>query len=94
MFKLSKSLIFIIFALFLGCAESPVDTACVDDSDCFNDDNYIQYVCDTAQSDTCKRPCTVETESTDCLASQYCEVSADSERGICRQNPVSSTDTN
>ena len=94
MLKLSKSLIFVIFALFIGCAESPVDTACLADSDCFNDDNYIQYVCDTAQSDTCKRSCTVETKSTDCLASQYCEVSGDAERGIGRQNPVSDTNNN
>ena len=94
MLKLPKSLIFIIFAFFLGCAQCPVDTCCAGDSDWHDAGNYIHSVCDIAQSDTCQRSCTLETESADCLASQECEVTGDSERGICRQKTAADTSEN
>jgi len=85
MLKLSKSLFFIAFIFLAGCAESPVDTACETNSDCFHDDTYIQYVCDVTVSQTCKRPCTAATHKQDCLASQFCDVPTDATEGICRQ---------
>ena len=85
MLKLFKSLIFIVFLLAASCAESPVDTACETNDDCFHDDTYIQYVCDVAISQTCMRSCTEANESQKCLASQSCDVPDGATEGICRQ---------
>ena len=96
MLKLFKSLVFIVFLLVVGCAESPVKTACETNDDCFNDDNYIQYVCDVAISQTCMRSCTpvtdTDTDSADCLESQYCDVPEGASEGICRQDTDLSAD--
>lgn len=86
MLRLFKSLILVAFIIPWGCGESPVDTRCETNLDCFHDDSNIGYVCDVAESHTCKRPCTVATESIDCIASQYCDVPTDLTEGICRQD--------
>ena len=96
MLKLFKSLIFIVFLLVVGCAESPVKTACETNDDCFNDDNYIQYVCDVAISQTCMRSCTLvsdtDTDSVDCLSHSIVTFQRCASEGICRQDTDLSAD--
>ena len=94
MLKVLKSLTFLVFLLMASCAESPVNTACETNDDCFHDDNYIQYVCDVAISQTCMRSCTEANESQKCLASQACDVPDGATEGICRQiEDLSADDT-
>ena len=83
------SFIISVLALALsGCPEIDPTTLCTSDQDCFE-----RYGCDMTGSRTCKRTCTVNSSggSTECLASQQCDVATGADVGFCE--PLADTET-
>ena len=78
------------FGFFLmACPEVDPTTLCTSDADCFE-----RYGCDVTDSRTCKRTCTVTASggSTECLASQQCEVEPGLDEGFCEPLDDSSSE--
>ena len=75
------SVIACLFGLLLsGCPEVDPTTLCSSNQDCFE-----RYGCDITGSRTCKRTCTLNSSggSSECLASQQCEVETGMSEGFC-----------
>ena len=84
------SVIVCFFGFFLmGCPEVDPTTICTSNEDCFE-----RYGCDVTGSRTCKRTCTVTASggSTECLASQQCDVESGMDEGFCEPLDDAGTD--
>ena len=64
----------------LSCSGPAAKLTCQKDTDCFEG-----YRCDAAETKICLRACTKATETSDCLALEYCSVLATATDGVCRE---------
>lgn len=84
------ALMLIPLAFAVSCAGTPGKNTCESDDDCLS--GGIEYGCDTTNTKVCLRKCTAATETTDCLASQVCDVPAGETDGLCRTSGSQSGD--
>lgn len=83
---LSLLILSAVAVLPVACGVDP-DVQCESNDECFDG-----YACDTLNR-VCLRACETATESTDCLASQFCDVDDGQSTGVCRAASSSAADS-